>query len=181
MLPLQHHHPNTAIVVVATAVAAAAAAAAAASASAFPLLGNNCPNNNYEAAMRVVISSVLQVADAQQRWWGGWSTSVARRRDDNGKKDDTSIAAVALAEYPHLWCAILYSSRGDGSAPLLGSSSGQYTSLFRSLTVVGDGLYHSSGGSGNHLRDGQQAFAMAMNATLQGLSCYASINIKERR
>jgi hypothetical protein len=53
---------------------------------------------------------------------------------------------VALAEYPNLWRANLYSGKGDGSAPLLGLSPGQYTSLFGNLLAVGDGLYHGSGG-----------------------------------
>jgi hypothetical protein len=88
---------------------------------------------------------------------------------------------VALAEYPDLWHPNPYGGGGEGLVPLLGSSPGQYASLFGNLLATGDGLYHGSGGGGDRLQDGHQAFAAAMNAALQGSSCYATINIKERR
>jgi hypothetical protein len=173
--PSRHHHPNAA-------VAVAAAVAAAASANASPSLGNNCPKNEHEAAMWLAISSALQVADTQQRRWGGWKTSAARSGDDNGNNDDHSIAVVALAEYPNLWHPNPYGGRGadQGSASSLGLSPGQYASLFRDLLEAGDRLYQGGGGSCNRRQDGHQAFAAAMNATLRGLLCYETINIKER-
>jgi hypothetical protein len=104
-----------------------------------------------------------------------------RGGDDNGDTDYHSIDAASLAEYPDLWHTNPYNGGRDGWAPLLGLSPGQYTSLFGDLLAAGDGRYHGGGGSGNHLQDGHRAFAAAMNATLQGLLCYATISIKERR
>jgi hypothetical protein len=121
------------------------------------------------------------VTDAQQHQWGGWSMSAARGGDDNGDNDDHSVAAAALAEYPDLWHTNLYGGGGDGLVPSLGLSPGQYASLLGNLPVVGDGLYHGGGGGGNRLQDNHWAFAVAVNTTLQGLLCYATINIKERR
>ena len=92
--------------------------------------------------------------------------SITRGGVDNSGNDNHSIAVGALAENPDLWHANLYSVGGGGLVPLLGSSPGQYASLFGNLLAVGDGLYHSGGGGGNRLQDGHQAFATAMNATL---------------
>jgi hypothetical protein len=89
--------------------------------------------------------------------------------DNNGNNDNHSVTAAALVEYPDLW------------PPSLGPSPGQYASLFGNLSAAGDGLYRSGGGGGDRLRDGHRAFAAAMNPTLQGLLCYTTINIKERR
>jgi hypothetical protein len=83
--------------------------------------------------------------------------------------------------YPNLWRMNLYGRRGNGLAPSLGSSPGEYASLFGNLPAAGDGLYQGGGGSGNRLQDGHQAFAAAMNTMLRGLLCYKTINIKERR
>ncbi len=101
-------------------------------------------------------ATAVVVTDAQWCQWGGWSTSAARGGDNNG---------VVLVKYPKLWCANPYNSRGDGLALSLGSSPGQYASLFGNLPAVRNGLY--PGGRGN--------------ATLGGLSCFATINIKGRR
>jgi hypothetical protein len=64
-------------------------------------------------------------------------TSTAKSGDDNGNNDNHSSAVAALAEYLNLWSLSL------------GSSVGQYTSLFGNLPAAGDGLYHSGGGSGD--------------------------------
>jgi hypothetical protein len=95
---------------------------------------------------------------------------VARGGEDNGNNYDHSVAVAALAEYPDLCHANPYGSRGEGLTPLLGSSLGQYASLFGNLPAARDGLYHGGGGGGDPLQDGHQAFAAAINATLQGLS-----------
>jgi hypothetical protein len=102
--------------------------------------------NNHEVEMRALISLALQVMDVQQRQWGGWATSAARGRDNNGNNDDYSIPAAALAEYPNLWHTNPYNGGGDRLTPSLGSSPGQYASLFGNLPVVGDRLYHCGGG-----------------------------------
>jgi hypothetical protein len=98
-----------------------------------------------------------------------------------GKNDDHSVTAAALVEYPDLWRANPYGVGGGGLVPLLESSPRQYASLFRDLPAAGDRLYQGSGGNGDRLQDGHQAFAPAMNAMLQGSSCYTTINIKAWR
>ncbi len=74
---------------------------------------------------------------------------------------------VVHPQYPNLWRLNPYGGGGDGSAPSLGSSPGQYASLFCNLMAAGDRLYQGGGGSGDSLRDGHQELAMAMNATLR--------------
>jgi hypothetical protein len=106
------------------------------------------------------------------------TTSAARGEDNNGKNDEHSVAATALAGYPNLWHTNPYGSRGDKSAPLLGSSPGQYASLIHNLPAAGDMLYQGSMGTGDCLQDGHQAFSAAMSTKLQGLLCCATINIK---
>jgi hypothetical protein len=80
-------------------------------------------------------TTAVVVADAQQRQWGGWATSAVRDGDDNSNNDDHSVTVAALAEYPNLWCAIQYGGGRDGFARLLGSSPGQYASLFGNLPI----------------------------------------------
>ncbi len=55
-------------------------------------------------------------------------------------------------QYPNLWRS-WYSGRGPASAPSLGLSPGQYTSLFCNLRAARDRLYQGGRGSGNSLRD----------------------------
>jgi hypothetical protein len=97
--------------------------------------------------MWLATSLVLQVVDAQQHQWGVWTTSVARGGDVNGNNDDHSVAMAALAEYLDLRRANPYGGRGEGSAPSLGLSPGQYASLFCNLPMAGDRLYQGGGGA----------------------------------
>jgi hypothetical protein len=71
--------------------------------------------------------------------------STARGRDNKGSNDNHSIAMAALVEYPNLWCTNLYAGGGDGLASLLGSSPGQYPSLYWNLLVGGTGCTKVAG------------------------------------
>ncbi len=71
---------------------------------------------------------------------------------------------AAHPKYPNLLHPNPYGIGGGRSAPSLGLSPGQYTSLFCNLTAAEDRLYQGGGGSGDSLQDGHGAFSAAMNA-----------------